>query len=131
MLAPVATLSKNVEQLIWGLKKRNKYRSQVTIQPQNKNWNCLIDLRFTKVNRLLVLPFVRNVKEDHRDSFSHYYVPNVKIKDFNVLIDGKCFLDLPAKNEEEAYELSLSMSRNNDYMTGIFGILPISKKITD
>ena len=30
-----------------------------------------------------------NVKIDHRDSFSHYYVPNVKIKDFYVLSDGK------------------------------------------
>ena len=30
-----------------------------------------------------------NVKKYHRDSLSHYYVPNVKIKDFNVLIDGK------------------------------------------
>ena len=45
-----------------------------------------------------------NVKKDHRDSFSHYYVPNVQIKDFNVLIDGKSFSVLPVKNEEEAYE---------------------------
>ena len=45
-----------------------------------------------------------NVKKDHRDSFSHYYVPSIEIKDFNVLIDGKGFFDLPVKNEEEAYE---------------------------
>ena len=38
------------------------------------------------------------------DSFSHYYVPKVEIKVFNVLIDGKSFFDLPVKNEEEAYE---------------------------
>ena len=55
--------------------------------------------------------------KDQRDSFSHYYVPNVRIKDFNVLIDGKGFFDLPVKNEEEAYEKIIEMSRNNDYTT--------------
>ena len=53
-----------------------------------------------------------------RDSFSHYYVPNVEIKDFNVLIDGGRFFDLPVKNEEETYEKSIVMSRNNEYTTG-------------
>ena len=51
------------------------------------------------------------------DSFSDYYLPNVEIKDFNVLIDGKSFFDLPVKNEEEAYEKIIEMSRNNDYTT--------------
>ena len=59
-----------------------------------------------------------NVKKDHRDSFSHYYVPNVQIKDFNVLTDGKKFFVLPAKNEEEAYEKIIEMSNNSDYTTG-------------
>ena len=45
-----------------------------------------------------------NVKNNHIDSNSHYYVPNVKIKDFNVLIDRKNFFNLPVKSEEEAYE---------------------------
>ena len=39
-------------------------------------------------------------------------------KDFNVLIDGKSFFDLPVKNEEKAYEKIIEMSRNNDYATG-------------
>ena len=54
---------------------------------------------------------------DHKKSFSHYYVPNVKIKDFIVLIDGKSFFDLPVKNEE-AYKKIIDMSKNNDYTTG-------------
>ena len=61
-----------------------------------------------------------NVKKDHRDSFSHYYVPKVQIKDFNVLIDGKIFFDLLVKNEEEAYEKIIEMGNNNDYTTGNF-----------
>ena len=34
-----------------------------------------------------------------------------------MLIDGKSFFDLPVKNEEEAYEKIIEMSRNNDYGT--------------
>ena len=95
----------------------------MTIQPQNKNLNYLIDPTFTNGNRLFVLLFQRNAGEnnttkDYRDSFSHYYVPNVKIKDFNVLIDGKSFFDFRVKNEEEACEKIIEISNNNDYTNG-------------
>ena len=49
------------------------------------------------------------------DSFSHYYVPIVRIKDFNVLIDGKSFFGLPVKNEEAAYEKIIEMSNSNGW----------------
>ena len=88
------------------------------VQSQNNNLNYLTDPTFTKVNRLLVLSFSRITEEDRRDSFSRYYVPNVEIKDFNVLIDGKRFFDLPVKNKQEAYENIIEMTRNNDCTTG-------------
>ena len=123
---PVVTLSKEndiklLEQLKSGFKrtiKWNKYRSQMTIQPQNNNLDYLIDPTFTNVNRLFVLSFPRNNNADKRDSFSDYCVPNVKIKDFNVLIDRKSFFDLSVKNEEETYAKIIEMSNNNDYTTG-------------
>ena len=129
LYVPVVTLSKEndiklLEKLKSGYKKTmkwNKYRWQMTIQNNNNNFN-LIDPTFTNANRLFVLSFERieenNVKKDRRDSFSHYYVPKVQIKDFNVLIDGKSFSNLPVKNEEEAYEKIIEMSNNNDYTTG-------------
>ena len=111
LYVPVVTLSKEndiklLEKLKSGFKrtiKWNKYRSQMTIQPQNNNLNYLIDPTFTNANRLFVLSFQRIVGEnntikDHSDSSSRYYVPNVRIKDFNILIDGKSFFDLPVKN---------------------------------
>ena len=111
LYVPVVTLSKEnyiklLEQLKSGLKKTikwNKYRSQMTIQPQNNNLNYLIDPTFTKINRLFVLSFPRNNNTDSRYSYLNYYVPKVKINDFNVLIDGKSFFDLPVKNDEETY----------------------------
>ena len=60
----------------------------MTIQPQNNNLNYLIDSTFTNFNRLFVLLFQKiagenNKTKDYRDSFSHYYIPNVRMKDFN------------------------------------------------
>ena len=126
MFVPVVTLSKEddiklLEQLKSGFKrtiKWNKYRSQMTIQPQNNNLNYLIDPTFMSVNRLFVLSFQRNNNTDSRYSFSNYYVPKVGVNDFNVLIDRKSFFDLSVKNEEEAYEKIIEMSNNNDYTTG-------------
>ena len=74
----------------------------MTIHPQNNNLNYLIDPTFTNVNRLFVLSFQRiagenNTTKDYRDSFSHCYVLNIEVKDFNVLTDGKGFSDLPVK----------------------------------
>ena len=90
----------------------------MTIQPKINNLNYLIDPTFPNVNRLFVLSFSRNNNMDNKYSFSDYYVPNVEVKDFNVLIDGKAFFDLPVKNEEETYENTMDMSNNNDYKTG-------------
>ena len=92
LYVPVVTLSKEsdiklLEQLKSGFKrtvKWNKYRSQMTIQPQNNNLNYLIDPTFTNVNRLFVLSFPRNNNTDSRYSFSNYYVPKVRISDFNI-----------------------------------------------
>ena len=50
--------------------------------------------------------------------FSTYYAPKSEIKDFNVLIRGKIFFDVPVKNKEKAYEEIVDMSKNNDYTTG-------------
>ena len=120
---PVVTLSPDndnrlLEQLKKGLKrtiKWNKYRSEMANQTRNNNLNYLIDPTFINVNRLFVLSFKNDFD---RNSFSNYYVPKVEVKDFNVLIDGKPFLEIPVKNKEEAHQEIVEMSKNNDYITG-------------
>ena len=121
---PVVNLSKDNEiKLLTSLKsgfKReiiwNKYRSQMTTEAINNNLNTLIDPTFTNVNRLFVLAYGQ-VNND-RQSFSRFYLPNVMIKDYNVIIDKLAFFDLPIKTEEEAYEKIIDISRNNEYTTG-------------
>ena len=101
----VTSSSKNdkilLEQLKTGFKrtiKWNKYRSEMSNQAKNNNLNYLIDPTFTNVNRLFVLTFEN---EDDRASVSKYYLRKVEIKDFNVLIDGKPFFEIPAKKKKK------------------------------
>ena len=121
MLLCQKKMTQLLEQLKTGFKRTiqwNKYRSQMSIQPKNNNLNYLIDPTFTNVNRLFVLSFPRSNNTDDRYYFSNYCVPKVIVNDFNVLIDGKSFFDLPVKNDEEAHEKIIDMSNNSDYTTG-------------
>ena len=123
LYVPVATLSaesdnKILEQLKTGFKrtiKLNKYRSKVSNQTKNNNLNYLVDPTFTNVNRLFVLSFEN---ETDITSFPKYYAPKDETKNFNVLIDGKQFFEIPIKNKDEAYEAIIEMRRNNDYTIG-------------
>ena len=125
LYVPVVTFStqnenKLLKQLRTGFKrtiKWNKYRLEMTNQTKSNNLIFLIDPTFTKVNRSSVLSFEN---ENDRTSFSKYYVPNVRIKDFNVLIDRKSFFDTPIKNDEQTYKQIIYIGRNNDYTTGNF-----------
>ena len=106
LYVPVVTLSaendnKLLQQLKSGFRrsiKWNKYMSQMSNQNKNNNLNYLIDTTFSNVNRLFVLSFEN---EDGRTSYYKYYVRSVEIKDYNVLIDGNAFFELPIKNIEE------------------------------
>ena len=87
----------------------------MTTEAVNNNLNILIDPAFTNVNRLFVLAYQN---ADDRQSFSQFYLPNVILKDYHVVIDKLAFFDLPIKTEEEAYEKIIDISRNNEYTTG-------------
>ena len=87
----------------------------MTTKAVNNNLNILIDPTFTNVNRLFVLAYQN---ADDRQSFSQFYLPKALVKDFNVIIDKLEFFDLPIKTEEEAYEIIIDISRNNECTTG-------------
>ena len=119
LYVPVVTLSKeNVIKLLEQLKtgfertiKLNKCRSRITVPSQNNNLNYLIDPTFINVNRLFVLSFARNRGGDNTESFLRYYVPNVRIKDLNILIDGKSFFFLPKKKKKMKKKLTKKLSK--------------------
>ena len=109
LYVPVVTLStqdnaKLLPQLKSGFKRTiswNKYLAKPELLAQNANLNHLIEPSFQGVNRLFVLVFENDAQ---RTSNKRYYIPNVKIKDYNVMIDGKIFFDQPGKNGKVTYE---------------------------
>ena len=69
---------------------------------QHRYLNHLIDPRFQGVNRLFVLSF-KNYAQG--TSNKEYFLPNVKIKDCNVMIDRKCFFDQLKQNDKITHHI--------------------------
>ena len=125
LYVPVVTLStqensKLLQQLKSGFKiviSWNKYLSNPEILRRNPNLNHLVEPSFQGVNRLFVLAFENDTQ---RASARNYYLPNVEIKDYNVMINGENFFDQPIKNNQVTYEniRKIAIGRGDDYTTG-------------
>ena len=81
-----------------------------------RSLNHLIEPSFQLVNRLFVLTF----ENDAQRISKKRYIPNVKLKDYNVMIDGKNFFDQPIKNDKVTYEniRTIATGQGDDYITG-------------
>ena len=124
LYVPVVTLSfqdnaKLLPQLKLGFKRTiswNKYLAKPELLAQNANLNHLIEPSFQGVNRLFVLAFENDAQ---RTSNKRYYIPNVEIKDYNVMIDGKNFFDQPVKNKVTCENIrKIATGQGDDYTTG-------------
>ena len=95
----------------------NKYLWKPELLAWNPNLNHLVEPSFQGVNRLFVLAFENDAQ---RTSNKRYYLPNVEIKDYNVVIDGKNFFDQPVKNNKITYEniRKIATGQGDDYTTG-------------
>ena len=121
----VVTLStqeniKLLKQLESGFKRTinwNKYLVKTTSQAQNRYLDFLIYPSFQGVNRLFVLSFE---DDDDRESHEQYYLPNVEIKDYNVVMDERNFIDKPIKNDLKTYDniRKIATGQGDDYTTG-------------
>ena len=104
LYVPVVTLStqdnsKLLQQLKSGFKRVinwNKYLSKRELLVQNPNLNHLVEPSFQGINRLFILTFENDTQ---RTSHSGYYLPNVEIKDYNVMVNGENFFDQPIKKQ--------------------------------
>ena len=125
LYVPVVTLStqdnaKLLPQLKSGFKRTiiwNKYLSKPEPLLQNPNLNHLIEPSFQGVNRHFVLAFENDAQ---RTSNKKYYIPNVEIKDYNVMIDGKNFFDQTIKNNKVTYKniRKIATGQGDDYTAG-------------
>ena len=64
--------------------------------------------------------FYRLGNETDREIHTKYYIPNVEIKDHNVIIDGRNFFDQPIKNDLKTYDniRKIATAQRDDYTTG-------------
>ena len=135
LYVPVVTLStkdneKLLQQLKSGFKKTiswNIYESSIKTFAQNKYLNYLINPSFQGVNRLFILSFEN---ENNRTSHSTYYLPKVKIKDYNVMIDGRNFFDQPLNSMSKTYEniRNIATGKGDDCTTGFLLNYPYFKE---
>ena len=124
LYVPAVTLStqentKFLHQLKSGFKRVinwNKYLSKPELLAQNPNLNHLVEPSSQGVNRFFVLAFEDDAQRT-RDRC--YYLPTVKIKDCNVLINGENFFDQPIKNNKVTYEniREITTGQGDDYTT--------------
>ena len=83
--------TKFLQQLKSGFKRAinwKKYLSKPELLAQNPNLNHLVESSFQGVNRLFVLVFEN---DNYRTIHDRYYLPNVEIKDYNIMINGENF----------------------------------------
>ena len=76
----------------------------------------MFESSFKVVYRLFVLAFENDAQ---RTSHSCYYLPNVQLKDYNVVINGDNFFDQPVKGNKVTYEniRKISTGQEDDYTT--------------
>ena len=81
----------------------------------------MLDVSYQGVKRLFVLAY--NNKEGNNkvsiDSYKKYFLPRVKIENYNIEIDGKNFYDWPINDSIKQYDeiRKISTRRGDDYTT--------------
>ena len=77
----------------------------------------MVEPSFQGVNRLFVLAFENDTQ---RTSAKGYYLPNVEMKDYSIMINGENVFDQPVNNNKVTYEdiRKIATGQGDDYTTG-------------
>ena len=94
----------------------NKYEPKVSSEAPNPYLDFLINPSFQGVNRHFILSFEN---EENRTDHTKYYLPTVKIKDYNAMIDGRNFFYQSVKNNLKIYDniRKITIGQGDDYTT--------------
>ena len=112
--------AKLLQQLKSGFKRVinfNKYLSQPELLAQNPSLNYLVEPSFQGVNRVFILVFKNDTQ---RTNAKGYYLPNVEVKDYNVMINVEHFFDQPVRDNKLTYVniTKIATGQGDDYTTG-------------
>ena len=92
----------------------------------NKNYNEneyireRLDASIQGVNRLFVFPYMRGNNLATENSYNKYFLPRLKIDNYNIEIDGRNFYDQPINDSIKQYDeiRKISTGQGDDYTTG-------------
>ena len=79
-----------------------------------------LDASFQGVNRLFVLAYARGNNVTNENSYRKYFLPRLKIKNYNIEIDGRNFYDQSINDLIKQYDevRKISTRQRDDYTTG-------------
>ena len=79
-----------------------------------------LDASFQGVSRLFVLAYARGDGVTNENSYRKYFLPRLKIKNYNIEIDGRNFYDQPINDSIKQYDeiRKISTGQGDDYTTG-------------
>ena len=105
--------------------KRPIYWNEYKVIP-NKNYNAdeyireRLDASIQGVNRLFVFPYMRGNNLATENSYNKYFLPRLKIDNYNIEIDGRNFYDQPINDSIKQYDeiRKISTGQGDDYTTG-------------
>ena len=97
----------------------NKYK--VIFKDYNNEYiRGRIDASFQGVNKLFVLPYAGGANVTNENSYRRYFLPRIKITNYNIEIDGGNFYDQPINDSVKQYDevRKISTGKDDDYTTG-------------
>ena len=98
----------------------NKYKIVFKNYNENEYVRERLDASFQEVNRLFVLAHASGNNITIENSYRKYFLPRLKMKNYNIEIDGRNFYDQPINDSvKQYYEIrKVSTGRGDDYTTG-------------
>ena len=79
-----------------------------------------LDPSFRRFSKLFVLAYARGDNVTNENSYRKYFLPRLKIKNYNIEIDGRNFYDQPINDSIKQYDeiRKISTGQGDDYTTG-------------
>ena len=109
-------LSKGFERSVYW----NKYKAILTDYAANSYIRERLNASFQGVNKLFVLPYAHGDNVTNENSYRKYFLPRLKIKNYNIEIDGRNFYDQSINDSIKQNDeiRKISAGQGDDYTTG-------------
>ena len=125
---PVVTLSTEdnakLSKLLTEGFNRSVYWNKYKIIPEERydakgSKRKLVDPSWQGINRLFVLAYLNDATST-ANSYRKYFLPRIKIENYNIEIDGRNFYDQPINDSIKQYDeiRKISTGQGDDYTTG-------------